>query len=278
MVYRFPPQLFLVFCLLQIGLSSSAILVDEIVAKVNSTNICLSDLHERQMQLGGKTRTLEQCIEDEIFMQKARDYGAVMSDDELSKRMVALRAGYGFGYKTQAEFEAFLKRSGLSTKRLRDQLCRSGSIISVRGALAPKDALVTRQDVEAYCAAHPLEKDVEYLLSFASGARDLLGADGDLPEGLVLSWNELDGWMRKADLAENMNFVKTMSVGQVSAPVLRDDTFFVYRLEKKNEARLFTVDERYAEVEKILLNERKAQKEVEVKERLKREAATTVLS
>ena len=52
---------------------------------------------------------------------------------------------------------------------------------------------------------------------------------------------------------------------------------FVNQLEKKNEKRLLSVDERYADVEKNLLKERKAQKEVEIKERLKVEAAISIL-
>ncbi len=272
------PRLFL---LLSCGVSAALfapVLVDEIVAKVNGANICLSDVQERQMHLGGKTRSLEVCIQDELLMQKARDYGAVMRDDELDKRMVALRGGYGFGYKDHAEFEAFLRKSGLSTKRLRDQICRSGSIAQVQAALAPKDALITRQDVESYCLSHPQEKEEEYLISFASGARDLLNSEGKVPAEFLLAWTEFDGWMKLSDLAPNMAFVKKMAVGSVSDPVIRDELFFVYRLEKKNEKRPLSVDERYAEVEKMLLTERKAQKEVEIKERLRQEAAITVLS
>ena len=270
-------RLFLMACGILPGVVFAPVVVDEIVAKVNASNICRSDLQERQMHLGGKSRSVDACVMDVLFMQKAADFGAVMRDEELEKRMVALRAGYGFGYKTQAEFESFLKKSGLSTKRLKDQIRRSGSIASVQAALLPKDALVTRQDVEAYCAAHKLDKDEEYLLSFSSGSRDLLTDSGRLPDGLVLSWSELDGWMSRADLSENMSFVKNMKVGEVSKPVLRDDAFFVYKLEQKNEKRLLSVDERYADVEKNLLKERKAQKEVEIKERLKVEAAISIL-
>lgn len=257
-------RLFLMACGILPGTAFAPVMVDEIVAKVNNVNICRSDLHERQMNLGGRSRSIDTCIMDALFMQKAADYGAVMRDDELEKRLVALRSGYGFGYKMQAEFEAFLKKSGLSTKRLKDQIRRSGSVASVQGALLPKDALVTRQDVEAYCAAHPINKDEEYVLSFATGSRNLLN-NGHLPEGLVLSWSELDGVMSKADLSESMSFVKNMKVGDVSQPVVRDDAFFVYKLEKKNQKRPLTVDERYADVEKILLKERKAQKEVEIR-------------
>ena len=269
--------MFLMACGILPGVVFAAVVVDEIVAKVNNANICLSDSQERQMHLGGKSRSIESCVMDSLFMQKATDFGAVMREDELEKRMVALRAGYGFGYKMQAEFEAFLKKSGLSTKRLKDQIRRSGSIAAVQSALLPKDALVTRQDVEAYCVAHPLDKDEEYLLSFSSGSRDLLTSSGQLPDGLVLSWSELDGWMNKADLSENMSFVKNMKVGEVSKPVVRGDAFFVYRLEKKNEKRALSLDERRADVEKNLLKERKAQKEVEIKERLRAEAAISIL-
>ena len=256
---------------------NAGVLLDEIVARVNDTNICRSDLLERQMHLGGQSRSLDACIQDELFFQKAHHFGAVMREDELEKRMVALRAGYGFGYHTQAEFESFLKKAGLSFKRLQGQVKRSGSISSVQGALMPKDALVTRKDVESFCVKHPEIKNEEYLLSFATGAKNLLAQDGSVSPAFPLVWTELDGWMKNDDLADNMSFVRSMNVGEVSAPVMRGDSFFVYRLEQKNDKRLLSVDERYAEVEKILLKERKAEKEIEIKGHLKEEAAITIL-
>lgn len=269
----------LVFCiavgavLASFSLSAARVLVDEIVVRVNNVNICDSDVKERQMQLGGNSRSVEQCIQDELLYQKAKSYSAVMSDDDLEKRLVALRDGYGFGYRSQGEFESFLRKAGLSTKRLREQIKRSGAIAVIENALLPKDALVSREDVEAYCAKYPEQKDEEYLLSFATFAKDDLTTSGQVLPGISLAWTELDGWIKKSDLGANMKFVVDMKVGEVSRPVVRDSACFMYRLEKKAEKRNLSVDERYAEIEQLLLKDRKVEKEVEIKQRLRDEAA-----
>jgi len=93
-----------------------------------------------------------------------------------------------------------------------------------------------------------------------------------------LSWVELDGWMPESDLSAGMKFVAQMRVGDVSAPVVKDSICFLYRLEDKSEKRLLSVDERYAEVEQHLLKASKAQKEIEVRQRLRDEASVVFLS
>lgn len=253
-------------------------LVDEMVAQVNKTIICKSDVDERQLHLGGNSRSLEECIQDELLYQKAKTYNAVMSEEDLEKRLVAVREGYGFGYKTHEEFEAFVRKTGgLSVKRLREQLKRTGAVATLENVLIPRDALVLREDVEAYCAQHPLQKDEEYLLSFATLSKDDLALDGSISADFPLVWTELDGWIRKSDLASHMKFVVDMKVGEVSKPALKDSACFVYRLEKKAEKRPLSVDERYAEVEQLLLKGQKAKKEIEVKQRLRDEAAVVIL-
>lgn len=259
-------------------LLAARVLVDEIVVRVNDVNICKSDLEERQMQLGGNVRSKEQCIREELFYQKARSYGAIMSDSDAEKRLVSLREGYGFGYSSQGDFELFLRKAGLSTKRLLQQIKRTGSIASIENALAPKNALVSREDVEAYCLKNPLEKGVAYLLSFATVSANCLDSSGKLPDDVRLSWVELDGWMPESDLSAGMKFVAQMRVGDVSAPVVKDSICFLYRLEDKSEKRLLSVDERYAEVEQHLLKASKAQKEIEVRQRLRDEASVVFLS
>ena len=258
---------------LQPSLEASRTLVDKIVARVNDVNICRSDVNERQMQLGGAARSIEQCVQDELMFQKAKSYSAIMSETDLDKRMVALREGYGFGYQSQGDFEAFLCKEGLSIKRLREQVKRSGSVAGIENALVPKNALVHREDVAAYCLKHPEDKDESYLLSFATFSAEDLTSSGDLSDELRPIWTELDGWISKSALGSCMKVVADMKVGEVSKPAVKDSTCFMYRLENKTEKRPLSVDERYAEVEKVLLGVRKAEKEVEVKQRMRDEAA-----
>jgi hypothetical protein len=258
-------------------LSAGRKLVDEIVAQVNKVNIHRSDLNEPQVQLKGKTRSVEQCIAEELLYQKAKSYNAIMSEEDLDKRLSALREGYGFGYRSQGEFESFLRKEGLTSKRIKEQIKRTGAVASIENALMPRDALVSRQDIEKYCAQHPKEKEEEYFVSFAVISKDDLNLLGEVPDDIELSWTELDGWMSKSSLGASMKFIADMKIGEVSKPVFRDSDCFFYRLDKKAEKRPFSVEERYAEVENLLVGACKAEKEREIKQRLRDEASVVVL-
>jgi hypothetical protein len=200
-----------------------------------------------------------------------------MSEEDLDKRLSALREGYGFGYRSQGEFESFLRKEGLTSKRIKEQIKRTGAVASIENALMPRDALVSRQDIEKYCAQHPKEKEEEYFVSFAVISKDDLNLLGEVPDDIELSWTELDGWMSKSSLGASMKFIADMKIGEVSKPVFRDSDCFFYRLDKKAEKRPFSVEERYVEVENLLVGACKAEKEREIKQRLRDEASVVVL-
>jgi len=263
--------------LISVPLCAGRKLVDEIVVQVNKVNIHRSDLNEPQIQLKCKARSIEQCIEEELMYQKAKTYNAIMSEEDLDKHLAAWRESYGFGYRSQGEFDVFLRKEGLSPKRIKEQIKRTGAVSTMENALLPRDALVSRQDVEYYCAQHPKEKEEEYLVSFCVISKDDLNLLGEIPEDIKLSWTELDGWISKPSLSASMKFVADMKIGEVSKPVIRDENCFFYRLDKKAEKRPFSVDERYAEVENLLVDVRKKEKKAEIKARLKDEAAIVVL-
>lgn len=254
-------------------------LVDRIIARVNDVNIYESDRREPQLSLGGKSRTLDMCIEDELWRQKAHAYNVEISDVDVQKRIVALREGQGFGYQSQAAYESFLRGVGLSIKRLGDQIKRVGAIAEIKNFLSPKDALVTQEEVAAYCHEHPIYKDEEYLLSFATVEPYMLDENGAYnKQAYPVSWSELDGWIKKGDLAQDMDFVSTMERGEISMPREKAGTLFVYRLENKSPRRELTPDERKAEVEGVLLKVKKIEKEQDLKERLRSQASIAVFA
>jgi len=270
-------SLYLFVLLVAVGLRSRD-LVDEMVAQVNHVVICRSDVYENQFLFGGKSRNLKQCIQDEISFQKAKELNCVPSMEDTEKRFVAFRNGHGFGYKSVEDFEVYLRKMGVSSKKALDQIRRSSAISMIENILMPKNALVTKQDVQEFCLKNPQEKEAAYLISFATISNVFLMDDGTISDKAVLHWAEFDGWINRSDLAKSMLFVVDMKVGEISRPVVKEENVFVYRLEQKTEKRLLSVDERYAEVEALLIEKKKAEKFEVIKKQHEQEACVVVLT
>jgi hypothetical protein len=253
-------------------------LVDEIVAQVNRITICRSDLNELQFLFGGRSRGLKECINDEISFQKAQELNCIPSPEDTEKRFVAFRNGHGFGYKSVEDFEVYLRKMGISSKKALAQIRRSSAISMIENILMPKNALVTKQDVKDFCLKNPKEKESAYLISFATVDKSFLLDDGTISNKAVLHWSEFDGLINRSDLAKSMLFIVDMKVGEISKPVIKEGTVFVYRLEQKIEKRLLSVDERYAEVEALILEKKKAEKFEIIKKQQEHEACVVVLT
>ncbi|MBM3894142.1 peptidyl-prolyl cis-trans isomerase [Candidatus Dependentiae bacterium] len=253
-------------------------LVDCVVARVNDVVICKSDLNEPQLILGGRTRDLERCIMDEILLQKAQQNGVVPSQEDVEKKAIAYRNGHGFGYKSGEEYERFLGRAGLSSKKVVNQIKNSGAAARMEMLLMPKGAVVSRDEIVAFCEKNPEQKEALYLVSFSTGSKDLVDENGHLTKKAATQWSRFDGWLSESELSKSMKFITKMEPGQVSEPVIRGDSFFIYRLEEKQDARLFTIEERYAGIEQRLLEEAKKDKFIDIKKRLRQEACVVYMS
>jgi hypothetical protein len=194
------------------------------------------------------------------------------AQEEVEKKVIAYRQGNGFGYKTNDDYEHFLKTAGLSMKKVAKQIKKSTASVRMESLLMPRSAVVDRSEIEAYCTQNPQEKEAAYLISFATGSKDLVSEDGQLQDRAVLHWSKFDGWLNESDLSKSMKFIVSMKPGEVSSPVVRGDSFFIYRLEDFEKSRPLTVDERLNEVERMLIEDAKKEKFVDIKKRLREEA------
>jgi hypothetical protein len=234
-------------------------LLDEIRAIVltyeGTELVTLSDLE--RPNFFGTVPTLREEIQERLLYQDALKHRIIISEDQIDRQIAAVMQQNNL---TLDELKAVCTEYGMMYQELRDKLARSYSIATMQDHVIESRMIINRSDIEAYCEAHPEQRDAIYYLQraiipFASdrnAQRDALlarlvshASSDDIAWSVVFS-------VGNADIADDKNFIRTMRTGDVVMAEERSDGFELYRLVDKMEAHMRTLEERYFEVDELL--------------------------
>jgi peptidyl-prolyl cis-trans isomerase SurA len=158
--------MFLVLC----G-STSAKIVDRILAQVNDDIITQSELNRRldqtQKELAeqysgdqltqalkkAEKEALDKMIEEKLLLQKATELG-FKSDVELQVSSYIERLRQQYNFKDTAEFEKALAQQGLTLQEFREQLKQQMIISSLVSEMIGSRISVLSQEIEKYYKEH----------------------------------------------------------------------------------------------------------------------------
>jgi hypothetical protein len=263
-------------------LSAAREKVDFIAARVGSNIICHSDLVEPQVLQKGAGRSLEECIMSNLLLDKAKEFRIPSQEQAIDKLLdeVLQRMNIPSKGRYDGSADKLLRGQGISLRRLREQLERDRMVGIVQHELTPREVLVTRNDIEDYCQENPEYRPEAYQISFALVESEICEAGDTVVDQEALVWRSLGEWTNKSSLGDEMVFITDLDIGEVSSVIEKKDHSqsikVVYRLDAVRKPELLGIDERYDQVEHHLIEQKRAQKDREVRTRIREEAAVVV--
>lgn len=240
---------------------NSRVIEDQIIVRVNGRNILASDLDVPRIGKAGGKYTRHEAIMDELFCQRAGELHMLPSAADIERQFVAFKIQNNLTDMSEAEFDRELKESGFSTAMYKYQLGRLIAVENVKRAEVSEKSLIASQDVEAYYNTHKKDpeaftKEKYHLKTCTMQKSEEPTNKQDLLNNKKISWDDLD-WIEKKDLRPELQFVTDMKKGEISDPITKDGMLEYVLLFDKQERRLKTLDERYAEIEQKLQEQKR---------------------
>lgn len=254
--------------------------VDEIVARVNGTNITKSFLKKPQALMGGGLLSLEDAVKSELLFQKAKERQLLATQAEVERQITNLKISNGISHLTDEEFGEELKQEGLSLAEYKSQMAKLIAIERLKSAEFSERVVVTSQEIENYYKDNPRWSTEKYCINICELTFDNVDKDGNLKEDVKnkdLNWDEL-GWISKKDLSSSLSFVSEMEKNQVSKPVKVGDSYQLVKVVDRSEKFLRTLDDRYNEIESTLQAEKRVKFEQEFEKELRKDASIVYLT
>lgn len=280
--YRFTAAVLCLF-FLNSAVQAAELTVNKIAAVVNGEMITLHDLRmhtaaemqRRRMDPKSaeveslRREVLDSLINDILIRQEAKRYKVSVSDAEAREDVNRTIARMG---KTPAEFEAELKKQGLTmdmyTERMRNNMLRA----RMANFMVDRKVFVTPDEVSEYYAKNrekfqgektadfsvillPENADVQGIykriksggISFADAARQY-SSDRNAQDGgrvVGLPYDRLPPEMQK--------LLSSLSDGGISQPLRTKGGFYVFKRDAIKEARPLTFEEAKPHIEEMLL-------------------------
>lgn len=231
--------------------------IDKIVARVNGANILQSHLQQPRITKEGSHFTLDEAIMEELINQKAAEMQVLPSMADVDRQIVAFKIQNNLTDLSDSEFESEIKQHGFTLKMYKHQLARSLAVNNVQRAEMSEKLLITTQEVEEHFKKHPKHTREEFHLSMCIVPEEQLETVEAYLKDTTTTWEDL-GFIALKDLGASFACAQTMKVGDTSAPIKMGNEHQVIKLVEKRERRLKTLDERYADIERQLQQERKA--------------------
>lgn len=247
--------------------------LDRIIARVNGLNILLSDLQVPRINTG--PFSLDRAIAEKLYRAEAARRSLLPSATDVEKRIASIKSAANLSSVTDDEFEKYLLAEGFTLKHYKREMARMIMESNVLSAAQQERLFVTRKDIEAYCKEHPEYVEDEYLLKTAVIPLNMV-ADKDAARAYdgPISWVE-SGWLKQSEIGAHIRGVLELNVGERLEPIVTNYGYQLVELEGKNPSREKPVDERYAEVERTLIESQRASFETMFLQELK-DAATIV--
>ena len=240
-------------------------LVDKIVARINGANILHSDLSAPRINYDNFT--LEQCVIQELYVQEATKRKALPSNTEVDKQVASLKTKNGI--VDDEIFEEQLKMGGFTIKRYQTEMAREIAMINLLQMAVREKVFIGKTEVRRYIDEHPETAQEQYLLKTTVVPFSKAADEAALKAVTEFDWVESD-WIKRSELSDSMQFVATLGLGTMGAPVKTEHGFQLVLLSKKQEARLRTFEERYGEVEEEIRAKKMETFEEEFQDELKK--------
>lgn len=245
-------------------------LVDGGVVNVNGVVLLRSDFKEPRILKGGVPYETQELITEELVAQKAQEYGMTASPLEIQSRINSMKEDNNQLKASDAEWDAWLKTSDLSSDRLNRQLSRGIAVPRLKEAMLPSKDTVSNTVIEDYCQQNP-EYEELYDLSTAFFSND----DIDLMSESI-NWISIDK-VEKTDLRDDMMIVENMTEGSISDPFKSGEQYQVVKVIKRYPRRLKEATERKEIVTKVLFTSEKEKREKKFIDQLSQDAVVTYL-
>lgn len=257
------------------------------IAEVNGRTITEGDLLEALLARQGKL-LLRQMIDEVLVAQRAQSLKIVASLKEVDEELRRFKSQFG----SEAGFRDFLKKSGQNN----DQIRRGIRLTVLIRKISRAEAKVTEKEMLDYYRGNPREfvkpESVhlrDLLLDSKENAEELrkvLQVGGEFG-GLAKAFS-LDPATKKAGgdmgilpvetLAAHLAaVVKTMKVGEISAPIEAPDGWYLLKLEKRIPAAPEPFNEAKKHIEAKLVEKRSGEIQSRLLPRLRKQAAIKIL-
>jgi len=225
--------------------------IDKIIATVNGTRILNSDLNKPRIAKDGQTYSLDELIGEELLVQKSIERHFIPSESDVERQIVAFKIQNGLGDLTQSEFEDELKKFGFTLKEYKNQLARLLASENLKRMEITDNIIVTTQEVEDYYNKH-----VEYTPEVYNLKMIPINTDSKNKTTLNRSESIDLNYIKREDLDPKFEFVLKMKKGEISKKVEVNNKDYVIEILDKKESRKKTLNERYKEIEKLLILKR----------------------
>ena len=232
--------------------SSASNVVDCDIARVNGVHILKAHINEARIDLNGEKNSLKELIDEELMVQKAREFGINVSGIELSSRIAWFKDSNKMSAASDAEWTAWLKDRGLTQNRLERQMYRTALVTHLKRNILPDlENYIDSKKVEYFYKENP-EYQKE---SFEVKAAFLTNEESEKlmteRRGVKFDWIDL-GALSTEQLSEKMKFVSRMPEGSICKPFESGNGKQVVKMVKRTEKRLKSLDERKKEIEAVL--------------------------
>lgn len=271
-------RLLLIVLSITTSVVSARQLVDTIRARVDGVIITQSMLEESQITKNGQPFTLQEAIDEQLWVARAHERKVVPSDEDVERSILAYKEENGLSDMTAAHADEFLlKQIGINFAQYRAQLKRHYAVEQLKSMEMRNRASVSEVEVRSYYDTHPVRIQAEYRMDIAT-ITESQRHEWQKTKALAssLSWDSYD-WFKHNDVAQHLRAVYDLKKGEVSEPIAFRDKFLVIRLLDKKEARVQTLTERYGAIEMMLQREKVERGAREIEESLRTNAVIQLL-
>lgn len=239
-----------------VSVVSKRVSIDKFLARVNGSNITLSDLMIPRISKEGGRFTLDEAIDEEILYQRAAEMKMMPSTLDVERQLVAFKMQNNLTAMTDEEFEAQLKQSGFTLKMYKNQLGRLLAVENVKRAEVSEKIIVTTQEVEEEYKKHKRYTEERYLIKVCQIPEDQIDKKDEFAKSEKVVWEDLD-WINKKNIRPEFSPVFEMNKGDISQPLLVDNQYQLIMLADKQDRRQKTLDELYGKIERSLQEKKK---------------------
>ena len=231
--------------------------VDKIIARVNGVNITQSQLALPQITQNGRPFTLDQYIDQELWVQRAVKRQVMPSREDIEHSVVAFKEDNNMAGLTHDQADEQLQALlGLNFAQYRGQLQRHFACEQLKGMEMRNRASVSEIEIRTYHQAHPVIEPAQYKMQIATISQaqqhEWVRTKMNLHK---LEWESF-GWFKQHEVAAHLRAVYNLKKGQCSDPVAFNNEFLVIKLVDKKEQHIKTFEERYAAIERTLQQEK----------------------
>lgn len=254
-------------------------LVDKVVARVNGQNITHCQLATPQIIKNGAPFTLDECITQELWVQRAVERQVAPSQEDIQRSINMYRKENDLVGKSDEEADKFLVgQIGINFATYSDQLKRHYAVESLKSIELRNRCSVSESEVRTYHEQHPDVQPAQYRIEVAildeQQAKDWVNLKDTA--GVALKWDSFD-WLSHEAIAPHLREVYTMEKGSVSKPIDHDGEHLVVRLADKKRQSSKTLSERYARIEHKLQQKKIDRYARDMEKELRKEAVIVEL-